>query len=148
MEVAQEVDEGHDWCNCSAEDDDGNTVHGEGCELRPAKFEVFRFSLDRLKVVEVTEDERTTVKYVVSMGYDETWPHAVSQYEEWFVKDLGSIASYIDSTRDKVVGWLCSEDVKDRASAYKAIGDYHGFRNLDDYPLDLTEAEINTRWER
>jgi hypothetical protein len=42
---------------------------------------------------------------------------------------------------------LCSESPLDRAVAYRAIGDYHGFINLDESPLtDLDRSEIEARY--
>jgi hypothetical protein len=32
--------------------------------------------------------------------------------------------------------------------AYETVGGYHGFDNFDGYPLTLTDAEFNARWDR
>lgn len=42
---------------------------------------------------------------------------------------------------------FCSENPLDRAHAYRAIGDYHGFENLDSYPLQIkSRAEVESRY--
>lgn len=42
---------------------------------------------------------------------------------------------------------LCSDDPIKLAQAYRAIGDYLGWANLDAYPLTLTQAEAEKRIE-
>jgi len=39
-----------------------------------------------------------------------------------------------------------SDDLIDRASAYRAIGLFHGFDNLDGYPHHLTESELEAHY--
>ncbi len=105
---------------------------------------LYRFPLDRCKVV---HGEVSGKGYLVPYTYDAaTYPHPLPQYEEWFAKDLAGVASYVGSTRDDLVSALCCEDPATRAEAYSAIGSYHGFLNLDGYPLTLTEAEFDKRW--
>ena len=101
-------------------------------------YEVYRFSLDRCKMKH---------GYLVSFEFDKTWPHALSQYEQWFAKDLVEVASFIGSTEEGLQDQLCSVDPIDRACAYRAIGDYHGFANLDSYPLCLTRFEVEERYK-
>jgi len=118
MEVAQDLEDG---------DDDGG------------HFEVFRFSLDRLKEVK---------GYLVSERYQADWPHAASQYQEWFVKSLPEVARSMGTTATKLRAAFCSKDAKDRAWAYSSVGGHHGFVNLDNYPLTLTTEELDKRWGR
>jgi hypothetical protein len=40
-----------------------------------------------------------------------------------------------------------SEDAKVRALEVVSIGDYHGWDNLDSYPISLSGKEISERWE-
>lgn len=119
MEVAQENYTGRD-------DDDG-------------RYQVYRFALDRLKWVK---------GYLVTERYQPDWPHPVHMYQEWFTDSLPAIAESVGMPETELTELLCSEDPMARAHAYSAIGSYHGFANLDSYPLDLTETELNNRWEK
>jgi hypothetical protein len=55
---------------------------------------------------------------------------------EWFYSSLPEIASYIGSTTDALIASLLSSDPSIRARAWEAIGSYHGFLNLDQYPTE------------
>ena len=66
--------------------------------------------------------------------------------ESWH--DLPAVASYVDSTEEELRRLLLSSDPVDRAQAYRAIGDYHGFDNLDSYPIRLTRTEVGRRYRR
>jgi hypothetical protein len=63
----------------------------------------------------------------------------------WFAKDIERVAVSSDCTSLGLINDLCSDDPIARAFAYRAIGDYHGFENLDSYPLRLTKAEARER---
>lgn len=117
-------------------------VEPEDTDDRGARWTVYRIELDRCKIVR----EDNTV-YLVPFAYDAAaYLHPVSSYVEWFAKDLDRVASFIGSTREEMERELCSENPLERAHAYRAIGDYHGWRNLDDYPLTLTRAEVKKRY--
>lgn len=104
------------------------------------RFQVYRFSLDKQKAV-----RREGVVYIVPARWDETWPHPLPDYEEWFIGDLARVASSIGATENEMIEALTSDDVNDRAGAYESIGGYHGFDNLDQYPQDLSERELERR---
>ncbi|MGH9970624.1 MAG: hypothetical protein ACREBG_22935 [Pyrinomonadaceae bacterium] len=112
-------------------------VPDEESEENETSCDVFRFSLDRCKMKQ---------GYLVPFGYQSTWPHALSQYEEWFARDLEGVASCMDSDEETLQDQFCSVDSLERAQAYRAIGDYHGFENLDGYPLRLTSTEVKERY--
>jgi hypothetical protein len=42
---------------------------------------------------------------------------------------------------------ICSDDPLRRAWVWKAIGEFHGFENLDSYPLRLTRSEAKERYK-
>jgi hypothetical protein len=102
---------------------------------------VYRFALDRLKMV---EDDRTI--YLVPDAYRDGWPHPVHQYDEWFHDDLAKVAESNGQTLAELRQAFCSDNPLDRAWAYRALGEYHGFENLDSYPLRLTRAEAEERY--
>ena len=59
---------------------------------------------------------------------------------------LKNVADYCGTSVRKLAACLCSSDPLKLAEAYKAIGDYHGFRNLDQYPLTMTRTEARRRY--
>ena len=112
------------------------TEDGEGKVVR-----VYSFDLDHLKMVSYDG-----ARFLVPEAYEEGWHSPVHQYQEWFTDSLGGVASFIGTTEQDLRRDLCSEDVLLRARAYRAIGDYHGFENLDSYPSEITVEELEERW--
>jgi hypothetical protein len=41
-----------------------------------------------------------------------------------------------------------SPDPRARASCYEAVGSYHGWGELDSYPEQYTEWELEERWSK
>ena len=66
--------------------------------------------------------------------------------DAWFADDLDLIASCIGVEHHSLVKQLTSADPVQLARGYEAIGDYHGWENLDEYPLTLTKAEVLERY--
>lgn len=106
-----------------------------------ARIEVRRVCLDRLKEV---RDGDTL--YLVPYKYEESWPHPVSAYVEWFAKDLESIAATFGSTADELRRLLCSENGLERAEGYRMVYDHHGWDNGDSEPMRLTVKEARKRY--
>lgn len=103
-------------------------------------FELYRFSLDRLKRV-VHEDQI----YYVPFAYEANWPHPIHMYKEWYLGDLESVANTVGRTKQDMLDALCSDDPEELWRVYQDIGSYHGFANLDAYPLMLSEAKFKAR---
>lgn len=61
----------------------------------------------------------------------------------WFADSLASVARSMDC--GDLVSLLCSEQAINRAIAYRAIYDFHGWDNGDSYPNRYTKAEIEAR---
>jgi hypothetical protein len=59
---------------------------------------------------------------------------------------LKNVGDFCGKSVDVLTNLFCSEDAKQRAVAYREVGIYHGFNNLDSYPLQLTENEVKTRY--
>lgn len=59
---------------------------------------------------------------------------------------LRDIAQAVDMEKDELTAMFCSEDPRKRAWAYREVGVYFGYDNLDSYPLKLTEEEANERY--
>lgn len=103
---------------------------------------VYRFVLDRLK--RAGEDGQ----YLVPFAYEPTtWKYPVRQYDEWFNEDLSRVASFVGQDVEEMRDMLCSGDAVERAFAYRSIGEYHGFLNLDSYPVTFnTREEVEARY--
>ncbi len=67
-------------------------------------------------------------------------------YPVWFSKDIDSLAPFIGMSQDELIALFVSADPCERAHAWRAIGDYFGFDNLDDYPNRYTREEIEARY--
>ena len=110
----------------------------------PGHWTVYRFSLEQCKTV---EDAETHKLYLVSAKYAPDWPHAVSQYDEWFHRDLAQVAAYAGMTLAELRAMFCSDNPLERAHGYRAIGEYYGFENLDNYPLTFAKrSEVTKRY--
>lgn len=64
----------------------------------------------------------------------------------WFAKHLDGVASACGRTRESLIEALNGEDVLERAWAYRDIASVEGWRNFDDYPLQLTRQELCRRY--
>lgn len=105
-----------------------------------------RFVLENLKLV---RDGDNT--YLVPARFDESglWPYPARHYDEWFHKDLASVADYISSDVEELRLAFISDDPRSRAWAWEAIGAYHGFDNLDSYPVTYTKrSELPARFKK
>lgn len=139
-------------------DPEGEILLSPDDDDAPEGWTVYRFSLDRLKIVEEHTEAEPNVSrfYLVPFKYNENrdkwgtreWPHPISSYDEWFHKDLRGVASCCGYDLIELRQMFCSEDPRVRARAYQAVGDYHGFENLDSYPLHFKKrAEVEQRYE-
>ena len=60
---------------------------------------------------------------------------------------LSNVARCSGTTLEELVALFTSTDPCKRAIAWREIGMYHGFENLDSYPLKLSRAEAKARIE-
>lgn len=68
--------------------------------------------------------------------------------EAWFADSLDKIAEHIGATKEELIANFCSENLQDRAMAWRTIGEYHGWDNLDAYPLTLNSDEVQKRYAK
>lgn len=102
-------------------------------------YTIYRFPLERLKLV-----DGFLVPYEYSFSL---WPHPVEQYDEWFHNKLDSVATYVDTDLKVLEKAFTSDDPLVRANAYRAIGDYFGWEELDQYPdRELSRREVKKRF--
>lgn len=101
-------------------------------------YTIYRFVLEPLKMVH---------GYLVSSHWEPSWPHPLETHDEWFHEDLESVADYIGSTKEALEVALSSRDPIERAGAYRAVGEYHGWDNFDSDPLTgVTLRQVQRRY--
>jgi hypothetical protein len=120
----------------------GTYEDSEGVEQR--KFLLFVFDVERFKLVSDPKNHR--VIYLVSEGYDPSWPHPLEKYEVWFAKDLEQVAKSTGVDPLELATMFTSKDPKVRARAYMDVGGYHGFQNFDERNHQINEPELDERW--
>lgn len=69
------------------------------------------------------------------------------EHPAWFADSIGAMARFADMAPQQLAAWFCSQDAKLRAEAYRLVGLYHGWENLDQYPLTFNRrAEVKARY--
>ena len=63
----------------------------------------------------------------------------------WFA-DLEGVSSACGTPVAELRKLLCSDNPVERAHAYREIGCTHGFNNLDDYPIEMSQTEGRRRY--
>ena len=102
---------------------------------------MYRFILDRLEL----HGKACLVPFGFTTRTD--LPYPIESYEEWFSKDIEHVAETIGESADVLRLMFCSADPIERARAYESIGDYHGFDNLDSYPLIFSNrSDVTARY--
>lgn len=59
---------------------------------------------------------------------------------------LSYLTSFSGMSLKELVALFCSDDPCKRAIAWRIVGDYHGYENLDSYPIKLTAKEMRERY--
>jgi len=60
---------------------------------------------------------------------------------------LSKVAECMGMDLETLQTLFCSDNPIERAEAYRCVGEYHGFGNLDSYPLTLTDGtEVEQRY--
>jgi len=102
----------------------------------------YRFELERLEYVGGLLLPKTIYDKQPHLS------HPIGRYEVWFAKDIDAIASTCGDDPQELRRWFCSADVLDRARAYRDLGYYHGFNELDNYPIVLRKKEAEERYSK
>lgn len=104
---------------------------------------LYRFSLDQLHDL-----DGHLIPLSIAEKNQEDLPYPKDEYNEWFDDDIDNIAETLDITPAELREMFCSDDVLKRAWAYREVGMYWGFENLDSYPLRLTTAQAEERFAK
>ena len=108
------------------------------------KYTIYRFILERCTFTDgVLSDNKFHPEHAAWWAKTEEERKARPQDSTY----LKNIADFIGMDVEELADHFCSEDALKRAAAYRAVGDYHGFNNLDDYPLTMKRREVNARYK-
>lgn len=109
------------------------------------KFLIYRFAVERQREVEDYEGDVYLVPASIA-DRRATLPHAIHQYQEWYVKSLADVARSVGESKRSLTEALVSADPSTRAMVYEAIGGYHGYDNFDSYPQTWSEKKFDKEW--
>jgi hypothetical protein len=132
-------------CERLEQSEDGKEVCLEiADETENGTFHLYRLDVERFKLIADADDPLT--RYLVPAEYNETWPHASHAYKPWFAEHLADVALSAGEDPQALILAFTSEDPKARAGAYSSLIGYFGAFEFDQYPLELTEDELDARW--
>lgn len=100
-------------------------------ETHKARWRVFRFSLE-------------LCTYENGVLSDNSFH---PDHPAWWADDIPTIASSISMPPDTLRGLFCSDDILERAYAYRSLGEIMGFINLDEEGLILQQREVDKRYK-
>lgn len=107
------------------------------------KFTIYRFTLDRCTFIDgILSDNKFHPEH--SAWFAGSAAEQVERPQDSTY--LSNVAETCDIPEANLIRQLCSADPIERAWAYRAIGEYHGWENLDSYPLRLNKREIAERY--
>ena len=108
------------------------------------EYTIYRFTLHRCTFINgVLSDNTFHPEHAAWWAKPEAERNARPQDTTY----LKNIADSIGMDVEELADQFCSEDALKRAMAYRAVGDYHGFENLDSYPLTMTRREVKSRYK-
>lgn len=108
-----------------------------------SEYHVYRFDLDRCTCTNgVLSDNPFHPDHSVWFAPSEAEKLARPQDG----RGLDAIADFCGMDIDELRAAFCSENVIERAHAWRTVGEYHGWDELDQYPLTLTRAECTRRY--
>ena len=100
---------------------------------------VYRFSLDPVKL--------SPAGKLIPAGYNESWPHPIEEYTEWFNDSIDGVCAFCGISREEFISAITSDNAMARAAAYESLAQYHGWESFDAYPLHFkNEEELEARY--
>ena len=125
-------------------DHGGGFVYVDTTETYPPELEVLEVDVCGADIWTVSRFCLDKCTYIDGVLSDNQFH---PNHAAWFAKDVGKVASFIDVKTADLIEWLCSEDAQERARAYMALANWHGYANFDDYPLTFTDRmEVEKRY--
>lgn len=119
-------------------EDETGVYEPEGEIYFPCTGFAYRFILERKEI---------WAGHLIPLGFSKKLlPHPIESYIEWFDSSLEDVANYVGMSAMELAHMFTSIDPLVRAHAYRELGSYRGFLNLDGYPLKLSRLEAKARY--
>lgn len=107
------------------------------------RYQVYRFILDRCTFIGgILSDNKYHPEHPAWFAKPES-ERANRPQDTTYLRNVADSCGF---TVENLVNMFIDEKPCARAYAYLAVGDYHGYDNLDAYPLDLSEDELYIRY--
>lgn len=139
-----------DW-ECIAQLGDVNPVDHGGYWIMRDKTGVYPEEAELFRPCEGDDGRVTAYRFMLKRCTCVKGILSDNQYHEnvaaWWASDIEQIGMFVGDEDGDLVTFFCSEDPLERAEAYRALGDYHGFDNLDSDPLHMTRSEARRRYK-
>lgn len=112
------------------------------CEA--TEWSVYRFSLERCTLENgILSDNKYHKDHAAWFAKPER-ERAERPQDTTYLKN---VADCMGMELEALQAMFCSDNPIERAHAYRCVGEYHGFENLDSYPLTFTDrAEVEARY--
>jgi hypothetical protein len=129
--------------------EDTTGVYGAVAELlephpnNPGRFMIWRFGLDRCTYENgVLSDNPFHRDYPAWFARSEVEKRVRPQDTTY----LSNLAEFCGTSTGELIAGFCSADPIARAQAYRMVGAYHGYENLDQYTLILSREQAKKRY--
>jgi hypothetical protein len=112
-------------------------------ELENDRITIYRFTLDQCTFTNgVLSDNPFHPELSVWFA-----PSAAERAARPQDSNLAQLCATVDITEDEFIALITSPKTLDRAQAWRMVGEYHGFNELDSDPLTLSQAEAEERYK-
>jgi hypothetical protein len=110
------------------------------------RFTIYRFDLEPCTFIDGVLSDNASWPNLSAWFADRGDPHG--QYPWMRIDKLAELATFIGLSVDQVAVMFCSDEPVKRAYAWRIVGEYHGFHELDSDPLmNVTRDEAARRYE-
>lgn len=109
-------------------------------------YTVWRYSLEKCTLIDgILSDNKYHPRHPAWFATPES--HRKDRDRPQNANYLSNVSNCMDIDLKELQGLFCSSNIVERAIAYRLVGEYHGFDNLDSYPLRLTREESEDRYK-
>lgn len=108
------------------------------------KYKAYRFSLEKCTYINgILSDNSFHPLYPAWFATPEA-QRAERPQDTTYLKNVSDCHGIEEQ---ELIRLFCSDDPLERADAYRSVGEYHGFENFDNYPLELRKREARKRYK-